>query len=87
MKRIIFSSKAKKDLKKIQYDTNKRNALEHVLAVLANGETLGKEYKPHQLKGDYKGCMECHIKDDYLLIWIDDDCIRVIRVGSHSELF
>ena len=46
MKRIIFSSKAKKDLKKIQYDTNKRNALAHVLAILANGGTLGVQTTP-----------------------------------------
>lgn len=30
---------------------------------------------------------ECHVKDDFLLVWIDDDCIKVVRVGSHSELF
>ncbi len=87
MKEIVYSSKAKKDIKKIQHNPEKRSALMDVLIKLANGETLGKAYNPHQLKGDYKGCMECHIKDDYLLIWIDDDCIRVVRVGSHSELF
>ena len=87
MKRIVYSSKAKKDIKRIQHDPEKMNALADVLFRLANGETLGKEHKPHPLKGDYKGCMECHVKDDYLLIWVDNDCIRVVRVGSHSELF
>lgn len=87
MKEIVYSSKAKKDIKKIQHDPEKRDALADVLFKLASGESLGKEYKPHQLKGEYKGCMECHIKDDYLLVWIDDDRIKVVRVGSHSELF
>lgn len=41
------------------------------------------------LKGDYKGCMECHVEGDFLLIWIDENenQIGVLRLGSHSELF
>ena len=39
------------------------------------------------LKGQYKGCMECHIEGDFLLIWIDEDAISLVRLGSHSELF
>ena len=39
------------------------------------------------LKGQYKGCMECHIGNDFLLIWIDGDIIDLVRIGSHSELF
>ena len=87
MKEIVYSSKARKDIKKIQHDPEKFNALADVLLKLANGEKLGKEYKPHLLKGNYKGCLECHVKDDFLLVWVDDDCIKVVRVGSHSELF
>jgi mRNA interferase YafQ len=41
------------------------------------------------LLGEYKGCMECHIEGDFLLIWIDEetDTIELVRLGSHSELF
>lgn len=52
MKEIVYSSKAKRDIKRIQRDPVKMGALADVLFKLANGETLGKEYKPHQLKGD-----------------------------------
>jgi mRNA interferase YafQ len=47
------------------------------------------EYRPHLLQGEYKGCMECHIQGDYLLIWFDEenDVIELVRLGSHSELF
>lgn len=34
-----------------------------------------------------KSHMECHIEDDFLLIWIDDDIVELVRLGSHSELF
>ena len=47
--------------------------------------------KPHPLKGNYKGYLECHIESDLLIIWveIDDDTkeIYLARLGSHSELF
>lgn len=40
------------------------------------------------LKGEYMGCMECHIEGDFLLIWVDAETgiIEVLRLGSHSEL-
>lgn len=31
--------------------------------------------------------MECHVGNDFLLIWIDSDAIYVERVGTHAELF
>lgn len=48
-----------------------------------------KEYRAHMLLGDYAGCMECHIGGDFLLVWIDEaaNIVKLVRVGSHSELF
>lgn len=36
-----------------------------------------------------KGFMECHIENDFLIIWFDEDIdiIKLVRLGSHSELF
>ncbi|MEY2862351.1 MAG: toxin of the YafQ-DinJ toxin-antitoxin system [Pseudomonadota bacterium] len=35
------------------------------------------------------GYRECHLKPDQLLIYktVDDDILRLARLGSHSELF
>ncbi|MFA5302717.1 MAG: type II toxin-antitoxin system mRNA interferase toxin, RelE/StbE family, partial [Bacteroidales bacterium] len=43
----------------------------------------------HALKGEYDGTIECHIKSDFLLIWMDaaTNTIKLLRLGSHSELF
>lgn len=32
---------------------------------------------------------QCHIEDDFLLIWKDPEqkVIRLVRLGSHSKLF
>ncbi|MGP1436290.1 MAG: type II toxin-antitoxin system YafQ family toxin [Phocaeicola sp.] len=89
MKQIEYSAKAKKDLKRYRHKPRELKELFNVLKMLAQGQELSTPYHPHQLHGEYEGCMECHIKSDFLLIWIDEDLskIRVLRVGSHSELF
>ncbi|MFV0555132.1 MAG: type II toxin-antitoxin system YafQ family toxin [Mangrovibacterium sp.] len=89
MKQLLFSSKYKKDLKRYRNQPKKVIKLQKVLTHLIKGETLPSEYKAHYLKGQYKGCLECHIEDDFLLIWIDEEknTIQIMRLGSHSELF
>ena len=41
------------------------------------------------ITGEYKGCLECHIQGDFLLIWYDEKSgiIELVRLGSHSDLF
>ncbi len=89
MKSIHYSTKAKKDLKKYRNDTRKMKALFEILSMLAEGIPLPPRYKMHELVGNYKGCFECHVENDFLLIWFDveNDIIEIIRIGSHSELF
>lgn len=46
--------------------------------------------KPHKLIGNYKGCLECHIMPDLLIIWEQDEKemeIYLLDIGSHSDLF
>ena len=47
-------------------------------------------YKPHILKGNYNGLWECHIQPDWLLVWEQNETIKLIslvRTGTHSDLF
>ena len=71
MKTIHYSTKAKKDLKKYRNNIRLMEALYEVLSSLVKGEAVQEKYKPHELTGNYKGCMECHVGNDFLLIWID----------------
>lgn len=89
MKFLKPSSQFKKDLKKIRNNPQKAEALRTILRILENEESIPYFYKPHLLTGDYKGCMECHLLNDFLLIWLDPhtDEIYLLRLGSHSELF
>lgn len=61
-----------------------------VIELLANGDALPQKYKDHLLSGNYKGCRECHVRPDLLLIYRINEGIlelALIEVGSHSDLF
>lgn len=89
MMELKQTSQFKKDLKRIQNNTTKIQHLEDVLTLLAQGLTLPPQYKTHKLIGNYNGCLECHIESDLLLIWIDESkqIVRLVRLGTHAELF
>ena len=89
MKKLIYSTQFKKDFKRYRKFPKKMESLLAVLQLLAKGEPIPSEMRPHALKGDYQGCIECHIGNDFLLIWMDESAtiIRLLRLGSHSELF
>lgn len=85
---LEFSTKFKKDIKKYSNQQKVRELVTSVISELENKGTVNKGYLPHRLKGDYNDCMECHVMPDLLLIWKKESkTIRLIRLGSHSELF
>ena len=59
-----------------------------VSELLANGKPLPTANKDHPLKGEWKGCRDCHLKPDLVLIYRKTEtAIELLRIGSHSELF
>ena len=87
--RIILSGRFKKDLKRYKHDHAKVRALKTVIGHLSKDGRVPPQYKPHHLQGIYAGCMECHIENNFLLIWIDEttDTVKLLRLGTHHELF
>lgn len=87
---IVLTSIFKKDLKlakKRGYDVS---LLSKVIDTLVMGQPLTKKYKDHSLIGNYKGCKECHITPDQLLIYkISENelILYLTRTGTHSDLF
>lgn len=70
-----------------------KSKLSEVLLILANGNKLPEQYRPHILRGGRykgKGYWECHICHDWLLIWKQDNqncVISIIDIGTHAQLF
>ena len=89
MNELKLTSQFKKDLKRYKHRAEVIDKLEVILKLLVNGLPIPDENRPHVLSGNYRGYMECHIESDTLLIWWDKEAgiIKLIRFGTHSELF
>lgn len=89
MHQIIQTNQFKRDYKKVA--ASNRYAPEDFLTVvelLAQDKPLPPKFRDHALAGEWKGCRECHIKPDWLLIYQKQGKnLVLIRTGSHSELF
>ena len=60
--------------------------------MLCNEQPLPERYRDHALinSRQYKDVRECHIQPDWLLIYRivrDRLILKLIRTGSHSDLF
>ena len=90
MYKIVASRKFQKDFKKALKRGLKESLLKDVALLLEKSGNLPPKFKSHKLSGKYNGLWECHIQPDWLLIWDQDEEVRLItllRTGSHSDLF
>ena len=91
MKYIIKpTSQFKKDLKKMEKQHKDLSLLTEIINNIANAVPLPEKNKDHELSGNFKGCRECHIQPDWLLIYeINNNelILYLTRIGSHSDLF
>jgi mRNA interferase YafQ len=88
MLNIETSSQFRKDLKKASKQGKKSTKINRILELLIAQKPLPTKNRDHSLTGNYKDCRECHIEPGWLLIYmIYDDTLKLVRTGSHSELF
>ena len=88
--KTLPTSRFKKEVKLLKKRGYDLSLLEYVVEKLANGETLPEEYLDHPLKGSRKGYRDCHILNDWILIYkIDKNILTLIlsETGTHSDLF
>ena len=92
MLKIEFTGQFKKDFKLALKRGCDPKELEKVITLLANEQPLPEKYRDHALTNsrNYNGMRECHIEPDWLLVYKvlkDTLILRLIRTGSHSDLF
>jgi mRNA interferase YafQ len=90
MYELVFTTRFKKDIKLCQKINYNFSELKLVIETLENAGKLPQKYNPHILSGSYSKHWECHIKSDWLLIWLLDEPakeITLVRTGTHSDLF
>jgi len=91
MREIERTSRFKRDYKREAKGRHRATLDEDLVAALralVADMPLPERYRDHALSGDWSGYRDCHIKPDLVLIYEkpDDDTLRLIRIGSHSEL-
>ena len=89
---IVLSSIFKKQLKLLKKRNKDLSKLTKVVNELANDKVLDTKYRDHQLLNDarYKGCRECHIEPDWLLVYKknnNDLILFLLETETHSDLF
>ena len=90
MYEIKYTSKFKKDYKRVKRQGRDLSKLENALMALQRGDALSERMRDHELGWNYKGHRECHLEPDWLLIYRVDGnelTLTATRTGSHSELF
>jgi len=91
MRRILESGAFKSDIKREargKYGKTLAALLRPVLIALSADTPLDPRHRDHALSGNWRGCRDCHIKPDLVLIYRkpDADTLELLRLGSHSEL-
>jgi mRNA interferase YafQ len=93
MYEIGYSGRFKKDLKIIK-KRSEENYEELRIFIkklqIAGYQGMIPKHKPHKLSGNFSKHWECHINNDLLLIWLQnesDKTILLVRTGTHSDLF
>lgn len=90
MYKILYTSRMKRDAKRMRRQGKDMAKLVRVLALLSSGEPLPPSYKDHSLSGNLKDFRECHIEPDWLLmyqIYEDMLILSATATGFHADLF
>ena len=90
MYQVKFTSAYKKSYKLMKKRGLDLSLLDEVVDLLRQGKQLDEKYRDHNLSGDFAGFRECHIKPDWLLVYlIENDVLTLTLVdtGSHSDIF
>ena len=83
------TSRYKKSLKRMLRRGKDIKKISAVVRMLANGETLPPQYCDHALVGDIVGFRDCHVENDWVLIYKIQDNVLILTLadtGTHSDL-
>ena len=90
MYELRFTTAYKKSYKLMKKRGLDLDLLDNVVDTLRQGKTLAEKYRDHALTGQYLGFRECHIKPDWLLIYlIENDilALTLVDTGTPADLF
>ena len=87
---VKFTTAYKKSYKLMKKRGLDISLLDEVVDKLRQGIPLDEKHHDHELTGPFTGFRECHVKPDWLLIYLIENQIltlTLVDTGSHSDLF
>ena len=88
---IRKTARYRKSLKKMLKRGKDIKKISAVVRMLAMGETLPPQYRDHALSGDLAGLRDCHIENDWVLLYFyttnGELVLTLSDTGTHSDLF
>ena len=90
MLNISFTNQYLKDLALMKRRNLPKSELDEIVKLLSEEKPLLPKHNDHPLKGNLLGYRECHIRQNWLLIYKIDKKILtlvLVRTGTHSDLF
>ena len=90
--RVIHTKQFKKDIKKLVRSRKKHllDKIKETIKLLQYNKTLPLHLRNHKLQGDLSGLEECHVANDWLLVYKRCDkelVLSLVHTGSHSDIF
>ena len=88
MRGVTQRVKFRKDYARQQKRGKNIEKLDAIVFLLTQGSPLPEGSRPHKLSGEYAGWWECHIENDWLLIYrVTQSEVLLYRTGTHADLF
>ena len=84
----VYQTKTFKKHYKARVSEQDKKTIETVIEKFLKKEPLESKFKDHNLSGNMNGFRECHIKNDFLLVYqISNNDLILIDIGTNSQLF
>ena len=88
MRKLILTTRFRRDLRRTARRGKDPARLRSIIERLVDGEPLESRHRAHQLAGNPASLWKCHIENDWLLVWDEDDTtVTLIRSGTHADIF
>ena len=83
------TSQFRRDYKRIKKRGYDLALIADIIDQLLEEKTLAPKHRDHALHGNYEGFRECHVLNDWLLIYAKDEHSLILtasRTGTHADL-
>jgi mRNA interferase YafQ len=83
---FAFTNQFKKDLKLMEKRHRNMDKIYEIIALLIWDEPLPERCYEHGLSGNYEGLTDCHIENDWIMIYRkSEEKVVFYYTGTHSD--